>query len=134
VSAAAQAGAAPIVAWHFGAIHPLALAANLLVVPLAGLALWCGFAAIFLSGAATLRWAIAPLGAVLAGLKAVVVWLARSPLSLVATPKWMAVWLGALVLFAYAAAADSEGGSSCTWNSTSIVFGSVGRSRDGRPP
>ena len=134
VSAAAQAGAAPIVAWHFGAIHPLALAANLLVVPLAGLALWCGFAAILLSGEATLRWAIVPLGAVLTGLKAVVGWLARSPLSQVATPRWMAVWLGALVLFAYAAAAYSEGGSSWTWNSTSIVSGSVGRSRDGRPP
>ena len=133
VSAAAQAGAMPIVAWHFGGIHPLALAANLVVVPLAGVALWCGFGAILLSGTVLLRWAIVPLEVVLIGLRTIVAWLARLPLSQVAVPNWMAVWLGALVLFTYAAAAYSEGGSSWTRYSTSIVFGSVGRSRDGRP-
>jgi competence protein ComEC len=134
VTAAAQAGATPIVAWHFGAIHPLALVANLLVVPLAGLTLWCGFLAILLSGTTFLRWAIVPFSAVLTGLKTIVAWLARLPLSQVVVARWVGVWIGALVLFAYAAAAYSEGGSSWTWNSTSIAFGSVARSRDGRPP
>jgi len=135
VAVAAQAGAAPVVAWHFESIHPLSIAANLIVVPLAGLALWCGFGAIVLSGTSWLRFAAVPLSAVLSGLKAIVVGLSRLPLSQLEVPRWMGVWLGGLVLFAVAAAAYCEGGSSWTVNSTSIASGSVERlwSRGGRP-
>ncbi len=133
VAAAAQAGAAPIVAWHFGAIHPLALAANLVVVPLAGLGLWCGFGAILLSATPLLRYAIAPLAGVLAGMKGVVVGLSKVPLTQLRVPQWFGVWLGALVVFAFAASFYSRGVSSWTVNSTSIVSGSSARPRDVPP-
>jgi competence protein ComEC len=133
VAAAAQAGAAPIIAWHFEAIHPLALAANLLVVPLAGLALWCGFGAILLSGTSLLPYAIAPFSLVLGGLKTIVIGLSRIPLSQLEVPQWIGVWLGALVVFVFSASAYSRGASSWTWKSTSIVCGSSGRLRGARP-
>ena len=134
VTTAAQAGAAPVVAWHFGAIHPLALAANVVVVPLAGIGLWSGFAAMLLSGTWWIRWAILPFSAALIGLKRFVVMLSRVAFSEIGVPRWMAVWLGGVVLFALVAGAYASGGSSWTWNSTSIVFGSAGRFRGGRPP
>ncbi len=105
VAVAAQAGAAPVVAWHFGSIHPLAIVANVIVVPLAGLALWCGFAAIVLSGTALAGVAIVPFSAVLTGLRVVVVWFSRVPLTQLEVPGWMGIWLGGLVLFAIAAGA-----------------------------
>jgi competence protein ComEC len=134
VGTAAQAGAAPIIAWHFEAMHPLALAANLVAVPLAGVALWCGFGAILLSGTSLLPYAIAPFSFVLRGLKTIVVGLSRIPLSQVDAPRWMGVWFGALVVFAFSVAAYSRGDSSWTWKSMSIVSGSSGRARGERPP
>jgi len=134
VGAAAQAGAAPIIAWHFEAIHPLALAANLLAVPLAGLALWCGFGAILLSGTRLLPYAIVPFSFVLGGLKTIVIGVSRIPFSQLEVPQWMAVWLGALVVFVFSVAAYSRGESSWTWKSMSIVSGSSGRFRGARPP
>ena len=134
VGAAAQAGAAPIIAWHFEAIHPLGLAANLLVVPLAGLALWCGLGAILLSGTRLLPYAIVPFSFILRGLKTIVIGLSRIPLSELEAPQWMGVWLGALTVFLLSVAAYSRGESSWTWKSMSIVSGSSGRLRGARPP
>jgi ComEC/Rec2-related protein len=134
VAAAAQAGAAPVIAWHFETIHPLALAANLIVVPLAGLALWCGFGAILLSGTSLLPHAIAPFSSVLTGLKAIVIGLARIPLSEFEVPSWMGVWIGALIVYAFSVAAYSRGASSWTWKSMSIELESSERTRGVRPP
>ncbi len=132
VAVAAQAGAAPVIAWHFQAIHPLGLAANLLVVPLAGLALWCGFVAILLSATPFLPYAIAPFSFVLTGLKAIVSGLSRAPLSQLEAPPWMGVWLAALVVYTFSVAAYSRGASSWTWNSMSIVSGASGPRRGTR--
>jgi competence protein ComEC len=132
VATAAQAGAAPVIAWHFESIHPLSLAANLLVVPLAGLALWCGFGGILLSGTSLLPYAIVPFSLALKGLKTVVVALSRVPLSQIAVPRWMGVWLGALVAYAFSVAIYSRG--SLTSNSMSIASGSSGLLRGRRPP
>ena len=134
VAVAAQAGAAPVIAWHFEAVHPLALEANLIVVPLAGLALWCGFGAILLSGTSLLAYAIAPFSFVLGCLKMIVLGLARIPISQLEVPQWMGMWLGALVLYTFAVAAYLRDGSSWTWNSTSIVSGGSERPRGARPP
>ena len=132
VATAAQAGAAPVIAWHFESIHSLALAANLLVVPLAGLALWCGFGGILLSGTSLLPYAIVPFSLVLKGMKAIVVALSTIPVSRIAVPRWMGVWLGALIAYAFSAAIYSRG--SLTSNSMSIMSGSSGLLRFGRPP
>ena len=132
VATAAQAGAAPVIAWHFESIHPLALAANLLVVPLAGLALWCGFGGILLSGTSLLPYAIVPFSCALKGLKTVVVALSKIPLSQIAVPDWMGVWIGVLIAYAFSVALYSRG--SLTSNSMSIVSGSSGLLRGGRPP
>ncbi len=132
VATAAQAGAAPVIAWHFESIHPLALAANLVVVPLAGLALWCGFGGILLSGTSLLPYAIVPFSLVLKGMKAIVVALSRIPFSQIEVPRWMGVWLGALIAYAFSAAIYSRG--SLTSNSMSIVSGSSGLLRGVRPP
>ncbi len=132
VATAAQAGAAPVIAWHFESIHPLALAANLLVVPLAGLALWCGFGGILLSGTSLLPYAVVPFSLVLKGMRAIVLALSRIPLSQIAVPCWMGVWLGALIAYAFSVAIYSRG--SWTSNSMSIVSGSFGLLRGARPP
>jgi len=126
VAAAAQAGATPIIAWHFGAIHPMAILANVVVVPLAGVALWCGLAGILLLGAGAGGWAILPLGWLLTALRLIVVMLARIPLSAVSVQGWMALWIGALVAFAVLAAAYSfsdpwSDGLSWTSKSTSML-------------
>jgi ComEC/Rec2-related protein len=134
VAAAAQAGAAPIIAWHFEAIHPLALAANPIAVPLAGVALWCGLGAILLSATPLLPQAIVPFSVVMTGLKRLVLGLSRIPLLRLDVPRWTGLWLGALVVYAFAVAAYSRGESSWTWNLTSIVSDSSGRARRLRPP
>ncbi len=132
VATAAQAGAAPVIAWHFESIHPLALAANLLVVPLAGLALWCGFGGILLSGTFLLPYAIVPFSLALKGMKTIVVALSRMPLSQIEVPRWMGIWLGALVAYAFSIAIYSR--RSLTSNSMSIVSGPPGLPRSARPP
>ncbi len=45
VPLAAQLGAAPLVAWHFGFFSPAALPANIVIVPLVGVMVGLGFAA-----------------------------------------------------------------------------------------
>jgi competence protein ComEC len=99
VSAAAQAGTAPFLAYHFGAIHPLVLVSNLTAIPLATIALWLGLFTLFLS------WTplIGPLGtllsSVLRGLIVLVEWLGRLPGAETATPSWMGIWIGGIVCY-----------------------------------
>ncbi|MFC2099929.1 ComEC/Rec2 family competence protein [Candidatus Bipolaricaulota bacterium] len=100
VAAAAQAGATPIIAWHFGTLHPVSILANVVVVPLAGVALWCGLVGIVLLGVHAGAWAILPLGGALVALRSIVAGLSRIPLSAVPVPRWMALWTGALIAFA----------------------------------
>jgi competence protein ComEC len=50
VSASAYALTAPAVAWHFGRLAPIGLLTNLVVVPLCGLMLLTGYAALLLDG------------------------------------------------------------------------------------
>lgn len=50
VSAAAYAATAPLVAWHFRSLAPIALLANLVAVPICGLVLVAGLAALALCG------------------------------------------------------------------------------------
>ncbi len=125
-SAAAQAGAAPVLAWHFEAIHPLALAANLVALPLAGAGLWCGLAAALASGSCLFPYAAAPLHGVMTALTAIVEALAGIEIVQLRVEPWMGVWLAALVAYTLSLAAYRSVGSSWTWNSTSIVSGSWG--------
>ena len=135
VSAAAQAGAAPIIVWHFGTVHPLAIAVNGIVVPLAGFALWSGFLAIVVSGTFLLPIAIASFSLSLAWLRSIVEGLARIAGSSLPVPRWVGPWLGTLVVFVYLVAIYSPERSSWTQNSMSMVSDASEDSRvgEGRP-
>jgi competence protein ComEC len=100
VSVAAQAGAAPVVAIHFGALHPLAILANLLVVPLVAVTLWAGFLAAFVSGTSALPVAAIPFGGLLRGLSSWVNMLGRIPQVEMSVRPWVGWWLAALIGFA----------------------------------
>jgi competence protein ComEC len=101
VSAAAQAGAAPVIAWHFGAFHPLSILINLVAVPLAGISLWAGLLSLLVSATAAFDLAVIPLAFLLRALEIVVKWLAQIPIAeLLATPP-MGLWMGGCVVFAY---------------------------------
>jgi ComEC/Rec2-related protein len=132
VTVAAQAGAMPVVAHQFGTLHPLSIAANPLVVPLAGVSLWCGFGASLLSGTVLLPYAVAPFSVALSGLKAIVIGLSGIPFSQLEVGPWMGIWGGALVAFVVAVSTYFRGSSSWTWNSTSMTPGRLGRPRAGR--
>jgi len=133
VSAAAQVGATPIIAWHFEAFHPLSVATNLVAVPLAGISLWCGLGASVLSGTLVLPKAIVPFFASLRGLKTIVVGLAGIPFAELHVPRWMGVWLAAFVGFALACAAYLSDSPGWTLNSTSIASAAPAGGRSGRP-
>ena len=103
VSAAAQAGAAPVIAWHFEAFHPLSVLVNLVAVPLAALSLWAGlFSVAFL---ATPVFAIAawPFACLLGCMERVVSYLARIPMVELAVIPALGVWLAGCVGFVYVA-------------------------------
>ena len=134
ISAAAQAGVAPIVAWHFHTFHPALVAFNLTVLPLVTLALWTGLPGLLLLAVGASGAWIFPLSWSLQALSGAVRVLASIPLAELFVPRWTAVWLAALVSFAFATAAYSEE-SSWTRYSTSMTSGSVGpdvRSGGGR--
>jgi len=141
VSAAAQAGAAPVVAWHFGTFHPWALLANLVVIPLVTLALWLGLAAVLLSGTPIGALAATPFGWAIEGF----LWVIRGVDALpgVACPasRFLALWLAGASAFVlavitiYRARIESAatlpldgdypcGSSSWTLYSTSMTSGS----------
>jgi len=129
VSLSAQAGTAPFLAYHFGEIHPLLVVANLIVIPLATCALWCGLIAVlflptplFLPMAAFFGW-------VLKSLIWVVTKLAAFPFAVLGVPSWIGVWLGGLVLFLFGVGLYSRGESSWTLYSTSITSRSFSTER-----
>lgn len=99
VSAAAQAGAVPFIAYHFATIHPLSLAGNLIAVPLATIALWLGILTLFFSFPPL----IGPLGVLfslaLRALIGLVEQLGRLPGAEIYTPPWMGVWIGGIVCY-----------------------------------
>lgn len=99
VSAAAQAGAAPFIAYHFTTIHPLALAGNLIAVPLATIALWLGLLTLFFSFPPL----VGPLGTLfslaLRTLIGLVEQLGRLPGAEIRTSPWMGVWIGGIVCY-----------------------------------
>ncbi|MBE0636346.1 ComEC/Rec2 family competence protein, partial [Candidatus Bipolaricaulota bacterium] len=119
VSAAAQAGAAPVIAWHFEAFHPLSVLVNLVAVPLASLSLWAGlFSVAFL---ATPVFAIAawPFACLLGCLERVVSYLARVPMVELTVIPELGIWLAGCVGFVYLASFYGWL-SSRTSNSTSM--------------
>lgn len=105
VSAAAQAGAAPIIAWHFQAFHPLSVLVNLVAVPLAGLSLWAGLLFILLMPLPMLALAVFPFATLLGWLESIVGWLAGFRLVELtiqpATGIWMAGCIGFIYLVVY---------------------------------
>jgi len=103
VSAAAQAGAAPVIAWHFEAFHPLSVLVNLVAVPLAGLSLWAGLLSVFLSATPVFVVAAVPFALLLKWLELIVSWLARIPFAELPTPPILGIWLGGCVGFVYLA-------------------------------
>ncbi|MFC2108431.1 ComEC/Rec2 family competence protein [Candidatus Bipolaricaulota bacterium] len=123
VSAAAQAGAAPIIAWHFQAFHPLSILVNPIVVPLAGLSLWAGLLSVLVMATPAFAVAAVPFTLLLEGLESMVGWLARIPFAELAVHPSMGVWMAGCIGFVYLAA-YYVWLSSRTSNSTSIVFGS----------
>ncbi len=117
VSLAAQAGTAPFLAYHFGAFYPYVLLLNLVVIPLATVAIWVGL--VFLLSAWTPGVAI--LGSifsiVLELLVRVVANLSHVRFVSLAVPAWMGIWIGGIVLLVFGI---SYYCLSSTWYSTSI--------------
>ena len=105
VSAAAQAGAAPVIAWHFQAFHPFSVLVNLVAVPLAGVSLWAGLFALPLAATSAFTLVVAPFALLLRVLEHLVLGLARIPvIELVVAPD-VGVWMAGCVAFAHLAAA-----------------------------
>jgi competence protein ComEC len=127
VSAAAQAGTLPFLVYHFAAVYPFVLLANLSAVPLAAIALWAGLLALAFSATPLGPLLSAGLGLVLQGLTALVEGLASIPGSMLIVPREMSVWLGACIGYLFLAAVYSPDASSWISYGTSIVSGSEGR-------
>jgi len=99
VSMAAQAGAAPVIAWHFQSFHPLAILVNLAAVPLAGVSLWAGLLALPWTAMALFAHAVVPLALLLRVLRGLVLWVSNVPgMALTVTPAF-GVWMAGCVLF-----------------------------------
>lgn len=112
VSAAAQAGTAPFLAYHFNAIYPLALLCNLSAIPLATIALWTGLCTLPLSWTAISRPMGIFLGFILRGLIELVEGLSALPGASLYTPSWMGIWIGGLVVYLFLLALYLRGSSS----------------------
>jgi len=108
ISAAAQAGVAPVVAWQFGTFHPLLIGFNLVVLPLVTVALAVGLPGLLLLAAGSPAIVVAPFGWALTALSGAVERLAAIPFAELAVSRWIGVWLGGVVLFLVAAVAYSE--------------------------
>ena len=120
-SAAALAGTAPVLAYHFGMIYPLSLVGNLVAIPLATLALWVGLPALLMSATPAIVLLGAGLRGTLHALIWIVDWLSRLPLAAVAVPAWIGVWIGGMVIYILLVAVYLRDHSSCTLYSTSIT-------------
>jgi competence protein ComEC len=101
VSAAAQAGTAPFLAYHFNAIYPLALLCNLSAIPLATVALWTGLCTLPLSWTTIGRPMGIFLGFILRGLIELVEGLSALPGASLYAPSWMGIWIGGLVVYLF---------------------------------
>jgi len=109
VSAAAQAGSAPVVAIQFGTLHPLVIIANLVVIPLVTVTLWFGAIAAILSATPALPLVAIPFGWLLRILAKAVMSLSLLPGTEFHVPVWMGVWIGALAGFLFLAVHHSRG-------------------------
>ena len=103
VSAAAQAGAAPVIAWHFEAFHPLSIFVNLVAVPLAALSLWAGLFSVVFAATGIFAVAVVPFALLLGWLEGLVGWLARFPIVEWTVIPQLGIWLGGCVVFVYLA-------------------------------
>jgi len=120
VSLAAQASAAPVVAWHFGTLHLFLVLTNLLVIPLVTIALWAGLLGLTLGASA---FSLQPFEWMLTALAWSVGALAQIPGASLAVSQWFGLWLGGLVGLAVLVAYVSS--SSRTSYSTSMMSSSV---------
>ena len=123
VSVAAQAAVTPILAWHFGGFHPLLVGLNLLVIPLVTMALWVGFPTALLAAAGAPGLLAIPFEGALRALSGLVGAFSRLPWVELPVAPWFGLWAAAMVLFLVVTWRYASG-SSWTWYSTSIVFGS----------
>ncbi len=112
VSAAAQAGVAPVVAWHFGTFHPFLILFNLIVVPLVTVALAVGVPGVVLLGLGAPAVVVLPFGWSLYALSGAVRLLAWFPLAEIPMPRPAALWLATMVAFTALAWRYSDGSSS----------------------
>ena len=101
VSAAAQAGAAPVIAWHFKAFHPLSVLVNLIAVPLAALSLWAGLFSVALSATPVFAVAAIPFAWLLRCLEGVVSHLARLSIVEWTVIPGLGIWMAGCVGFVY---------------------------------
>lgn len=122
VSAAAQAGAAPVIAWHFEAFHPLSILVNLAAIPLAALSLWAGLLSVLFSATPLFASAVLPFAWLLGALECLLSTLARCPIVELTVIPVLGIWLAGCVGFVYVAN-FYVWLSSRTSNSTSIGSG-----------
>lgn len=105
VSAAAQAGAVSVIAWHFEGWHPLAIVVNLIAVPLAALSLWLGLGGLVWISTTIFPTALIPFAVALRALSWIVERVVRVPFIEVSVRSdvgvWMAGGIGFLLLTAY---------------------------------
>ena len=130
-SAAAQAGTAPFLAYHFGTIYPLSLVGNLAAIPLATLALWTGLFTLILFPTPLFPLLGRLFAGILDGLIRVVERLAALPGASLPVPGWVGVWIGGMVVYFLLVAIYWRDRSSCTSYSTSITSSALTRFREG---
>lgn len=121
ISAAAQAGTAPFLAYHFHAFYPFALIANLVAIPLATLALWGGGILLLVSWSPLAVSAGKGLQLVLHSLIVCVKAISSLPGSMLPMPGWAGIWIGGIVIYLFMLAIYVRDSSSWTLYSTSIV-------------
>jgi len=115
VSVAAQAGTAPVLAYHFGTLYPFVLLSNLIAIPLATCVLWIGLSFSILLLPQLLSPISKMLQFTLSLLIDVVEALSHIPLSALVVPAWMGMWLVGLVFFLFEVAVYSCDEVSSTW-------------------
>jgi competence protein ComEC len=104
VSLAAQAGAAPILAVHFGKVQVWTAITGMVAIPLSSVALWLGVVALAVSPAGPLADVASRLfGWTLQAFEAVVAAAARLPWTTLPADGRAGIWLGSLAIFLYVA-------------------------------
>jgi competence protein ComEC len=121
-SAAAQAGTAPFLAYHFQTLYPFSLIASLVAIPLATVALWAGGFFIVFSFSPLAPVAAKPFYLFLHWLIVSVTKISHLPGSEIEVPTWAGIWIGGIVSYFFMLAIYLHYRSSCTLYSTSIVL------------